>query len=530
MLVFIIRRLIVSFFVLLAATAIVYLLTANAGDPLADLREDQSPNRDQKIAQRVEIMQLEVPPPLRYLYWLRGVSGCVLPFVDCDLGKNRFGQDVSAILSLAMSSTLRLVLTAALVAIVIGIAVGIVSALRQYSGFDYSITFAAFVFFSLPSFWVAVLLKQYGAITFNDWLRDPVIPLPVVLVVAVLSGVIWMAVLAGTLQRRLITFGSAAVATAAVLFYLSATRWFKTPSLGIVLIAVSAIGIAFLVTALVSGLAKRNVLYAALAAAGVGIISFFATQPVLINPGWWHLVMLGADHRRRRHRHRVPARRARQAAGDARGGPHRPAHRRPDLLGPRAAGRPHLQRTGQRPRGVDHRVEHPELHRRLLAGLHRQPDPPAAADDRADPDLFATYTRFTRASMLEVMNQDYVRTARSKGLTERTVIMMHAFRNALIPVTTLMAFDFAGIVGGAIITEKVFGWKGMGTMFNTGPRHGRPEPGDGVLHRHRHRHRGLQHGRGHPVRLPRPADPTVLTQDARRTGAPTCSPVRHTQP
>jgi peptide/nickel transport system permease protein len=68
--------------------------------------------------------------------------------------------------------------------------------------------------------------------------------------------------------------------------------------------------------------------------------------------------------------------------------------------------------------------------------------------------------------MLEVMGQDYVRTARAKGLTERTVVLRHAFRNALIPVTTLMAFDFAGIVGGAVITERIFGWKGMGSLFN----------------------------------------------------------------
>jgi peptide/nickel transport system permease protein len=67
-----------------------------------------------------------------------------------------------------------------------------------------------------------------------------------------------------------------------------------------------------------------------------------------------------------------------------------------------------------------------------------------------------------------VLNQDYIRTARAKGLTERTVIMRHAFRNALIPLTTIMAFDFAGILGGAIITEQVFAWRGMGTLFNTG--------------------------------------------------------------
>ena len=76
----------------------------------------------------------------------------------------------------------------------------------------------------------------------------------------------------------------------------------------------------------------------------------------------------------------------------------------------------------------------------------------------------AGYVRYSRASLLEVLNQDYIRTARAKGLNERTVIMRHAFRNSLIPLTTIMAFDFAGVLGGAIITESVFGWIGMGTL------------------------------------------------------------------
>ena len=80
----------------------------------------------------------------------------------------------------------------------------------------------------------------------------------------------------------------------------------------------------------------------------------------------------------------------------------------------------------------------------------------------------ASYSRYTRSSMLETMNQDYVRTARSKGLSEREVVVKHAFRNALIPITTIVAFDFAGLIGGAIITEQVFGWKGMGALFQDG--------------------------------------------------------------
>ena len=81
---------------------------------------------------------------------------------------------------------------------------------------------------------------------------------------------------------------------------------------------------------------------------------------------------------------------------------------------------------------------------------------------------FATYTRYSRASLLEVMNQDYIRTARAKGLTERTVIVRHAFRNALIPIATIVAFDIGALIGGAVITERVFGWTGMGQLFQKG--------------------------------------------------------------
>ena len=78
--------------------------------------------------------------------------------------------------------------------------------------------------------------------------------------------------------------------------------------------------------------------------------------------------------------------------------------------------------------------------------------------------------------MLEVSRQDYIRTARAKGLGERQVILKHAFRNSLIPITTIMAFDFAGLIGGAVITERVFGWKGMGELFATGLNQVDPAP------------------------------------------------------
>lgn len=88
----------------------------------------------------------------------------------------------------------------------------------------------------------------------------------------------------------------------------------------------------------------------------------------------------------------------------------------------------------------------------------------------------AAYTRYSRASMLEVLNQDYIRTARAKGLTERTVVVRHGLRNALIPLATVIAFDIGGLLGGAVITETVFEWNGMGRLFIEGLQALDPNP------------------------------------------------------
>jgi peptide/nickel transport system permease protein len=78
---------------------------------------------------------------------------------------------------------------------------------------------------------------------------------------------------------------------------------------------------------------------------------------------------------------------------------------------------------------------------------------------------FAVYSRFTRASMLDVINADYVRTARAKGVAESKVIRRHVLRNALIPVTTVATLNFGALLAGAIITETVFSLDGMGFYF-----------------------------------------------------------------
>jgi peptide/nickel transport system permease protein len=77
----------------------------------------------------------------------------------------------------------------------------------------------------------------------------------------------------------------------------------------------------------------------------------------------------------------------------------------------------------------------------------------------------ASWSRFQRASMLDVMHADYIRTARAKGLPQRTVVIRHAFRNALIPLVTVVALDTAFLFGGLLITEQIFAISGMGRLF-----------------------------------------------------------------
>ncbi len=75
------------------------------------------------------------------------------------------------------------------------------------------------------------------------------------------------------------------------------------------------------------------------------------------------------------------------------------------------------------------------------------------------------WSRYTRAGVLEVLSQDYIRTARAKGLQDRAVIFRHALRTSLTPVVTIMALDLAGLFSGAVVTETVFAWPGMGSLL-----------------------------------------------------------------
>ncbi|MCA0216059.1 MAG: ABC transporter permease [Actinobacteria bacterium] len=473
---FIVRRLIASIFIFLAATYLMYILTALSGDPLEDLRTSTAPNKQQLIEARTALLHLDVPPYLRYFIWIAGVGKCFIG--QCDLGVTVQNQPVTVLLAQAAGSTLQLVTIASVIAIILGLVVGITTALRQYSGYDYGVTFLSFLFFSLPIFWVAVLLKQFVAIGFNDFLSDPQIAPWIIPILAVISGLIWMSILPGKGRRKLITFAAAALASAAVIIYMDLSDWFSYPHIGIVGVALTLVGAAFGVTTISTGLKNRRALYASLVVAGIGVAAWYpfiyfttglpfwgwigigvATVLVALGVGWF----MGGDDRR-------------------------PVARTAAIVGfiafsvlsldrfmqvwddyansGRIKGRP-IATIGSGTPGLEGSlwVHGVDLFTHLLL--------PTLALILIS---FATYTRYSRASLLEVMNQDYIRTARAKGLTERTVVVRHAFRNALIPIATIVAFDIGGIIGGAVITERVFGWTGMGALFQNGLDHVDPNP------------------------------------------------------
>jgi len=288
---FILRRIGASALVLLGASLLMFFLTINSGDPLRDLRESNSPNRDQLMAERTERLRLDDSPWERYWDWLSGVGGCFTG--NCDLGVTINGIDVLGLTAQAASSTLRLITLSTLLAIVVGVALGILTAIRQYSGFDYTVTFSAFLFFSLPVFWAATLLKEYAAIQYNNWIAVGQYAPWTIVIAATVAAFLLQAVLGGSTKRRLITAATTFAFVAVVLFVLNALDWWRNPMFGIggVLVVSAAAGV--LVTALVAGVRNRRALYAALTTAVVGVVAYWFTAPLLVNqPSWLLLAVL----------------------------------------------------------------------------------------------------------------------------------------------------------------------------------------------------------------------------------------------
>jgi peptide/nickel transport system permease protein len=282
---FIARRLLITIPLVLLSSVLVFLLVANAGDPLADLRQRNPPVPPQVIAEREHELLLDKPLPQRYATWLTN-------FVQGDMGKSVRGVEVRPLLWQRLKVTLRMVVLASVLAIVLAIGAGVLSAVKQYTVTDYSFTFLGFLFLSMPVFWLAALMKEYGAIRLNQ------------------------------------LFGKQVVYTVGA----------ETPN-------------------------------------------FSGTFMERIGNYAGHLIL-------------------------------------------------------------------PTLALALIS--------------------FAAWSRYQRATMLDVLGSDYIRLARAKGLSRSRVMVRHALRNALIPLVTVVAIDTGAIFGGAVITERVFSWQGMGALLVDG--------------------------------------------------------------
>ncbi len=461
------RRIAISLLILFGSSFLVYNLQAIAGDPLEALAQSTSQNKDYLIARLTEQLNLDVPPPARYFLWLQGLAGIFVG--QPDFGLTREGYEVVAAISAAIPITLRLVTAATILAILLGISIGVLSAIRQYSRLDYTMTFVSFLFFSLPVFWIAVLLKQYLAIGFNDFLEEGQVSLPFMIFIPIALAWIISGFIGGGRKRYWLSFLIGSISLFGILALMNAINWFQSPGLGIVLVVLFSAGLGIAIAGLIMGFDNKTARNAALSVAATGGVLYY---PFNMIPGEWLnfgiVLLMGI------------------AAV---------------LIGALVAGfwakedRSVLRRIG----GITAiatglilildklmQVWNPYVNSDAVSG---RPVPTiSSANDLLEtqdywwqlldvllhlmlPTLgimlisFAGYVRYARSSLLEVMNMDYIRTARAKGLTERTVVVRHALRNAMIPLTTLIAFDLAGLIGGAFITESIYGWKGMGTLF-----------------------------------------------------------------
>ena len=468
MIAYISRRIAAMFVILFGSSFLIYNADAYAGDPTEGLRQSTNPQVHQKLIALIRELHLNVPPPARYFIWLKGILKVFTGHID--LGLTRDHNPVSTAISNAIPITIRLILSSFILAVLFGIGFGIVSALRQYSRFDYAMTFFAYLMYSLPIFWVAVLLKEYLSISFNNFLLNGKIAPLWILSAAAVSGVFWAAVISGSRRRVFSIFAVAGAATAFFLWYLSISKWFTHPGLGPVVMLVLGLGFGVGTTYLSTGITNKAALRSSVAVVLIGFALYFPVEYFLKKDASLITIII------------MLALSIAIATGVSY----------------------FFTKIDRRP------VVRTSILTSILVGIlfiidklmktwvpyinsdaiHQRPIPTISEANSLLPSgnfwfssldtvlhlilptialvliTMAAYLRYSRGTMLEVLNQDYIRTARAKGLPERTVIMRHAFRNTLIPITTVLVVDFAGIMGGAIITENVFGWHGMGTLLN----------------------------------------------------------------
>lgn len=461
MLAFIGRRISLAILILFGSTYLTYQLAAYSGDPLAGIRESTDPKKDVIIRELTKTLQLNVPPPARYFLWLqKAIQG---NFGNTVILRFPVADQIAA----AIPITLRLVTTATILSVVIGISFGVLSAMRQYSRLDNSLTLLSFFLFSLPIFWIAVMLKEFMAIRFNDFLVNPTIDILSNILISAVLAVIISGFVSGTRKRVLITWFVTFGLFVSLFFLASATVWFRHPAMGIFGVAVLGAACSLGFTNIFSGLGNRKALGAGLASVVLGLIAYYPFQ-LLAGPGSNYPLLLALAAIMLSSSYFIGYFFTKVDKGPV---------IRVSMLSAFAValftivdklmqtwngyfdlsgGRP-IQTQGSYNITItsnDFWVNNLDMVTHLFL--------PTTALALG----FAGYLRYSRASMLEVLNMDYIRTARAKGMPEREVILRHAVRNAMLPLTTLLTFEVAGLIGGAIITEGIFGWRGMGSLSN----------------------------------------------------------------
>jgi peptide/nickel transport system permease protein len=329
-------------------------------------------------------------------------------------------------------------------------------------------TFLAFLLYSLPIFWVAVLLKEFMAIQFNNFLSEPNIPIKWMIIFSIFTGVFWSSLFGGERKRFWSVFAGAFATNFVILWAIDYTDWYLNPGLGPILIALLSVGVAFGVTAISNGLGNIPAKKAALTMSGLAVLWYYPAQWIFNNFGSYLTIaallalifVTGIGVSRLFSKiDRGPIARTAIITGVI-SGFFIVADRIMQSWAEYSAtdavnGRPvptYGQRKDQLVTG-DFWINNLDIIMHLVL--------PTLALILIS---LAGWIRYSRGALLEVLNQDYIRTARAKGLNERTVITRHAFRNMMLPLSSLFVGEFVGLVGGAVITERVFGWQGMGTL------------------------------------------------------------------
>jgi peptide/nickel transport system permease protein len=362
------------------------------------------------------------------------------------------------------------------VSILIGLVIGIITAVRQYSALDYASTFAAFLFFSLPVFWLAVMLKEFGAIKFNNYLEQPGFSVAGIVIISSLNGLIAAGLIGGSRKRRLVSFAAVAGVSAIGMALLDATDWLLNPGLSYPVVVALSIAGGVLCAMAFAPFSIRRVQIAGIAAATVAVVLSIVFASWIDDMTWTRMLLLT-----------VLTLGTGAAVGAVVGGE---IDRTPAIR----AGMLSAFLVGCIV-SFDRFISAWEPGRTIATIGPKTPNFEGNfwetmvdyAGHQILPSLalaligFATFMRFTRSSMLDTLKSDYVRTAKAKGLPATQVVMRHAFRTALIPVMTVVTISFATVIEGAVITERVFAWKGMGSLFVEGLLDVDPYPVMGFL-------------------------------------------------